>query len=334
VRVTSADGSRVNEEGRDLARIEDPRMGRVPYNGVYDLWHEPPEIRLLEGSRIADGEVVKASYYHMITIYGEQVTASLTEPQVFEIVRGQLASIKRELDKAGMFQGWMFNHDEIRVHGWDEAPAYGSPGADLAVNFGRLAAQARAIAPEAALFTWSDMFDPYHNAADTAAPYYLVNGNWSGGWEGVGPEVSILNWNSQPDKRRDSAAFFAGRGHRQILAGYYDAPVGQFRDQAWLEDLTGIPGIEGVMYTPWTTGYDNLEAWARHVWGDAPWVTPVPPGAPSATPPNDPGVTPGPGPGTATATPHPTAEPTATRDVLVETRLALPLLLRADPGRR
>lgn len=330
VKVASADGATAYEEGRDVARIEDPKMGRVPYNGVYTVWHEPPVIALRNGSRIRDGEVVKVSYYHMTTTYDEQVTASLTEPQVFEIVRGQLASIKREFDRAGMFQGWMFNHDEIRVHGWDEAPGYGSPGKDLAYNFGLLAYHAWEIAPAAALFTWSDMFDPYHNAADTEDPYYLVNGNWSGSWEGVPPEVVLLNWNSQPDQRRDSAAFFAERGHRQILAGYYDAPVGQFRDRDWLKDLEGVPAIEGVMYTQWYSGYDNLEAWARHVWGDAPWVTATPPSGPSPTQPEGPSPTSAP----ATNTPPPTVEPTQTPYVVVDWWLYLPLLERSGPGRR
>jgi hypothetical protein len=283
--LTSADGSLQYAEGRDVEPVADPHTGRVPYNGVYDLWHEPPTVRLAAGSRIRDGDVVQASYYHTVSIYGYQVAASLTEPKVFDIVRGQLGSIRREFARADAFSGWMLGYDEIRVHGWDDAPkaGAGTPGEDLAASFRTVYGDARAIDPQARLYAWSDMFDPYHNAADTADPYYLVNGNWSGSWSGVPPDVTILNWNSQPAKRRDSAAFFAGRGHAQILAGYYDAPPGQFGDRQWLEDLTGVSGIIGVMYTQWGSGYGNLEAWAQHVWGDAPWVTPTPPAEPSAT---------------------------------------------------
>jgi hypothetical protein len=205
---------------------------------------------------------------------------------VFDIVDGQLASIRREFAAAGAFSGWQLNHDEIRVHGWDEAPkaGMGTPGEDLAENFRRVYALARAEDAGADLFTWSDMFDPFHNAEDRATPYYLVNGNWSGSWNGVPADVTILNWNSQPAKRRDSARFFADRGHPQILAGYYDASPSQFRDRAWLEDLAGLPGITGVMYTQWGSGYANLESWAEHVWGGMPWVTPTPAAAPSTTP--------------------------------------------------
>jgi hypothetical protein len=284
--VTSADGRLTYAEGRDVAPVVDPGMGNTPWSGSYDLWHAAPDIRVPVGSRIAEGDVVRASYYHMATIYGEQVAASLTEPESFAIVHNQLASIRRERAAAGAFQGWMFGHDEIRQHGWDEAPkaSAGSPGEDLAFNFRKLYDDARALDPAAEIYTWSDMFDPEHNAADSADPYYLVNGNWSGSWLGLPPDVTILNWNSQPAKRRASAAFFAGRGHAQILAGYYDSSPANFRDRRWLEDLAGVPGITGVMYTQWGSGYDNLEAWARHVWGDATWVTPTPPTDPSSTP--------------------------------------------------
>ena len=277
LRLTSADAAVPCEEGRDVEAVVDPLMGRHPWPGAYDLWHAPPEVKIPAGSRLRDGDVVRADYYHMTTVYNEQVTASLTEPRVFDIVGGQMAGLRREFAQAGAFSGWMFNHDEIRVHGWDDAPRIGggTPGEDLAYNFRTLYDRARALDPSARIFAWSDMFDPTHNAAAGAEPYYLVNGRWAGGWEGVPPDVTILNWNHQAGKSRASAAFFAGRGHRQILAGYYDAAPEDFSDRDWLRELEGLPGIEGVMYTQWTTGYDNLEAWARHVWGDTPWITAI-----------------------------------------------------------
>lgn len=278
VQIESADGAMTFAEGQDVEPLVDPKAGTVPYNGEFDLWHAPPEIRLAPGSRIREGDVVRLSFYHAALIYGDQVAASLTEPKVFEIVEGQMRSLAREFGTADVFSGWMFSHDEIRVHGWDEAPKAGggTPGEDLAFNFRTLADRARAIDPAGKVLAWSDMFDPHHNAAVRKDPYYLVDGDWSGSWEGVPAEVLILNWNQQAGIRRDSAAFFAGRGHPQILAGYYDAAPARFGDRAWLADLAGLPGISGVMYTQWGSGYANLEAWAEHVWGGADWVTPTP----------------------------------------------------------
>jgi len=302
VRITSADGATVFEEGRDVEPPVDPRMGVVPWPGGYDLWHAPPEIRLAAGSRIRDGEVVRLGFYHTALIYGDQVAASLTEPKVFDIVAGQMAGLRREFARADRFGGWLFSHDEIRVHGWDEAPKAGggTPGEDLAFNFRTLYDRARVIDPDGTVLAWSDMFDPHHNAADSPDPYYLVNGNWAGSWESVSPDVIVLNWNQQPRVRRDSAAFFAARGHGQVLAGYYDSSPGSFADRAWLADLEGLPGITGVMYTQWGSGYANLEAWATHAWGGAPRVTLTPTVAGGAT-------------ATATLAPaRPTAHPSAT----------------------
>lgn len=278
VRITDLDGQTEYVEGRDVAPIVDPLVGQWRWRGNYDLWHEPPRITIPPGSRLTEGQVVRIDHYHTATIRGFQVTASLTEPAVFAICRQQLASLRREFAGAGMFQGWMFGHDEIRMHGWDEAPRAGdgTPGSNLAYNFQTLYAMAREIDPQARILVWSDMFDPYHNAAKRDTPYYLVNGDWSGSWLGLPQDVVIVNWHHHAG-RREAAEFFASRGHRQILAGYYDAPPEQFGDRQWLADLAGVPGISGVMYTPWSTGYDQLEAWAQHVWGDVgPTPTPVP----------------------------------------------------------
>ncbi len=284
--LTSPDKGIAYEESRDLPELRDVAMGRVPYNGVYDLWHEPPQAFVYAdtpGSRLRVGDTVLASYHHVATVYGDQVTASLTAPKVFDLLDVMLKSTRREFDEAGAFGGWMFNHDEIRVQGWDESVGFGdgSPGADLAGNVSRLRDMARAIDPAAPVYVWSDMFDPTHNAADNAFPYYLVNGNWSGSWAGLSPDMTVLNWNHGA-KARESAAFFSGRGHRQILAGYYDAAPERFSDRQWLAELEGVPGIDGVMYTQWGSGYDRLAAWAEHVWGGAAWVTPPP--ASTATP--------------------------------------------------
>ena len=316
VRIQSEDGATVFEEGRDVDPLQDPKSGNVKWPGDFDLWHEAPPITLPAGSRIREGQRLRLDWHHVPLIHGEQVTAALNEPAVYDLIAGQLKSTRRHFDASMAFDGWFLGYDEIRVHGWDEtvAPGDGSPGAALAASIARVHQRARAIDARAPLWVWSDMFDPHHNAAERDEPYYLVNGDWSGSWAGLEPEIGVVNWN-RGAARRDSAAFFAERGHRQILAGYYDAAPGRFTDRAWLADLSGLWGIDGVMYTQWGSGFDGIEAWAEHVWGDAAWapVTPTPGvGTPA------PGVTP-----TSAARPTPAATaPTPLGRVL------LPQLLR------
>ena len=102
------------------------------------------------------------------------------------------------------------------------------------------------------------MFDPTHNAH---ADYYLVRGDLAGSWEGLPSDVGIAAWNF--DRRDESLAFFAKRGHPLLIAGYYDAPVEQV--DRWLDAARKVKGVRAVMYTTWAARYDDLEPFAERV---------------------------------------------------------------------
>ena len=107
-------------------------------------------------------------------------------------------------------------------------------------------------------YVWNDMFDPYHNAVE--GPYYLVNGPWTGSWEGLDKDVVIMNWNH--GKRDQSLKFFADRGHRQVVATYYDdANLGQTRD--WIKSARDDKSVIGYMYTTWRGDYSKVEEFAK-----------------------------------------------------------------------
>jgi hypothetical protein len=107
------------------------------------------------------------------------------------------------------------------------------------------------------------MFDPYHNAA--AGPFYLVNGELVGSWEGLPKEMLIVNWNSgKPEK---SLPFFSGRGHANVLAGFYDHdPAAIKRWQTAGRETNSA--VTGVMYTTWRNDFSKLEDFAQHAWGE------------------------------------------------------------------
>jgi len=110
------------------------------------------------------------------------------------------------------------------------------------------------IAPGARVHVWSDMFDPAHNAVER---YYLVRGSW----DGLPPSVVIINWIS--GHADESLPFFAGRGHKQVLAGYYDGDP--LRIGLWLAEARKVQGVIGVMYTTWKHDYSKLEEFAKAV---------------------------------------------------------------------
>jgi hypothetical protein len=250
----------VYEEGRDFEKVTDRRMGREGSAGAYRPYHEPPDgIRIAPSSRIGDAERLRVSYYHCPVVYNNRVTVCLSEPRVYDLLRQEVRRVQR-LYRPRRF---LMTHDEMRVIGWCTVCAKRglTPGQLLADHVRRCAALIREERPGAGLVTWSDMFDPHHNARDA---YYLVNGPLTGSWEGLPTDTLVANWNYT--RRADSLRWFAERGHPQIIAGHYDRPVSDV--STWLEAARGVPNVAGMMYTTWQRKYDDLEAFAKAAWTD------------------------------------------------------------------
>lgn len=258
VRVASDDGGTVYQEGVDYKRLFDPGLYGPDGHGRIRPWHSPVPLEIPPGSRIAEGQWLRVSYYHPTIIQQSQIVCSLIDPKVFDLLDWQIRRVKQYVAPDGYFM----NHDEIRVAGWDaqEAASGKTPGELLAHNARACVQIIRAHAgPDAPVYVWNDMFDPHHNAYKDGR-YYLVNGSWYGSWEGLDREVIIANWRRG---EADSLRFFAERGHRQILCGYYDEdPRAILR---WLELAKDVPGVIGVMYTTWEKDYDDLEAFSQAV---------------------------------------------------------------------
>ena len=258
-------------EGVDLDSILDPLCGLDPYPGAYTKWHLQPEIEITAGSPLAIGDSVYVDYYHAAIAVKNQVTASLTEPEVFDITADQLSRIREVFIDHEMFSGWLYGHDEIRAGNWDLAPDFGSAGENLAYNFQTVYNQGRALDQDAVIFAWNDMFDPHHNATADGDPYYLVNGYWAGSWAGVPADVVILNWQYNEGLRQQSTNFFADQGNPQIIGGFYDR--NEFYTPTWLSESVGTAEIIGVMYTTWTEDFSKLSEYAETVWGGCDFTT-------------------------------------------------------------
>ncbi|OAI53863.1 hypothetical protein AYO47_00650 [Planctomyces sp. SCGC AG-212-M04] len=250
--VKDASGKTLNE-GTDFERLIDPLMGTKPYGGEYTVYHQPPSLKM----KLADGTKLKVSYSHAMTVYDGQAMICPSEPKTYDLLRDQM----RRMHELWGSKRYMMQHDEIRVLNQCEAcRARGlTPGQILADNVRQCLKIAREVAPNSRFYVWNDMFDPYHNAVP--GPYYLVNGSLEGSWEGLDKDVVIVAWYFS--KRAESLKFFSDRGHKYVIAGYYDGPVGQVNE--WLKTAAGIPGCEGVMYTTWQNRYGDLEAFSKVV---------------------------------------------------------------------
>jgi hypothetical protein len=244
-------------EGRDVEAVADPLLGKDPWDGDYTAWHEPPLVRIPPGSRLREGQRVRADYYHPAIIHEGQMMCCMSDPAVEKILRWQVEQVRDALRPDGYFM----MHDEIRVQGWDlscEARRR-SPADLLGDHVERCVALIRAADPGKPIAVWSDMFDPCHNARASGF-YYLVKGEgpWYGAWKRLPADVTIVNWQMGARTRRDTLRHFARRGHRQVLAGYYDGDPLMIKD--WLRDARGVPGVEGVMYTTWRGNFDHTRA--------------------------------------------------------------------------
>jgi len=249
--VKTEEGKRI-AEGKDFEPIKDPKMGVHLWPGSYEVWHEPPVLK----AALGDGTRLRVSYYHAVTVNEDQAMLCPSEPRTVELLRDQA----RRMHAAWGAKGYMMSHDEIRVLNWcDACQRRGlDAGALLADNARTCVKILREVNPSGRIYVWSDMFDPHHNAHKD---YYLVRGDLTGSWEGLDKEVIVVPWYFE--KRAQSLKFFADRGHRQVIAGYYDAKPENVRD--WLAAAKPFPGVMGVMYTTWQHKYADLERFVEIV---------------------------------------------------------------------
>lgn len=232
-------------EGTDFPVFKDPSMGVYPWNGCYDVYHAAPwlQVSLTNGTRL------RASYCHAVTVYDDQAMICPSEPATTNLLWDQA----RRVHAAFQASGYMMSHDEIRVMNWCPAcqQRHLDAGTMLADNARTCINILRQVNPGGRIYVWSDMFDPFHNAQ---ANYYLVRGNLTNSWLGLDPQITILPWNIAT--RTNTFQFFSGRGHSQVIAGYYDSGPGQIA--TWLNAAQTFPGILGVMYTTWAGQYTDL----------------------------------------------------------------------------
>jgi len=264
--VTNEAGTVTYQEGVDFEQVVDPLMGHAgSYTGTFDLYHEKPVITLTPGSAINNGDRILVDYYHCVFVYDMQPACCLTEEAVFEIFESTLAKVNELIHPTEVF----IAVDELRCVNWCElCQSTGkTPGELLADATERVDGIAHDINPSWKLMTWSDMYDPNHNAHDN---YYLANGTLENSWEGLPSNWDIGNWLRMSD---ETLSFFEDRGNRQILCGYYDEDGPDFSIHEWLDLSKPYSGVYAVMYTTWWKGYDDLEEWAAVVkqWDEDNW---------------------------------------------------------------
>lgn len=237
------------EEGSDFARLEDDKLD-------FSWDHDGPSITTLPGGRIREGERLRVSYYHGISVNRGQVSICMSEPEVYEIWRRQAALIEKHLSPRRYF----LSMDEVRAGGSckgckDRKVTMGEIFGGCVTRQFNLIREANR---DAQVLVWSDQLDPNHNAGErTGRYYYLVDGSFSGSWNHIPKDLVIACWWHR--MRDKSLAHFSGLGFKTLGASYYDADDLQ-NPKDWLVSLDATPGALGIMYTTWQNKYELLDA--------------------------------------------------------------------------
>ncbi len=244
VTVRSDDGSRTYTEGKDYARLEDPRYS------LRSLDRPWPGLRLLPGGTIRDGERLRVSWYHSMSINDSQVTVCMGEPELYEIFEHESRLLAQHLRPRRIF----LNMDEVRMGGTCEACRGQNMGALLGECITKQTRILQRHNPNARIYVWSDMLDPNHNAH---GDYYLVEGDFTGSWTHVPRDLVIAVWGGAP--REKSLQFFDDLGFETLVACYYDGD--DLEDaKGWIRIAGARQRVRGFMYTPWQKKYELLPA--------------------------------------------------------------------------
>ena len=252
VKVTSADGNTVYTENADYVI-------------------KPEALGIPGGSRIQPNQQLKVSYYqsamNLTARYGTAATSCGS--YFFDQQKALFDKISALFKRPTKY---FLYYDEMRVLNWDPACAQQTAGAYLSNQIYTLQNTLTSAYPNLELYIWHDMFDPNGNATN---PYYAVNGDLAGSWEGLKPSTVIMNWtDTTVAGRTTSLKFFSDKAFKQMIAVYYDDPSLNKVDE-WLKALDdaqtqNVTGVEGFMYTTWTGNYDDLAKVANQIKARAP----------------------------------------------------------------
>lgn len=217
--------------------------------------HDGPSIEMLPGGGARDGDRLRVSFYHGMSINRGQVSVCMSEPQLYEVWAEEARLLHQRLNAKKYF----LSMDEIRAGG--ACQACRRRGMSMAEILGdcirRQYEILRTNNPDAEVLIWSDMLDPNHNARDD---YYLVEGDFTGSWKHVPKDIAIVCWHHA--KRRQSLAHFSSLGFRTLAGAYYDGNTLE-NPADWLNALDETPGATGIIYTTWQNKYELLAPFGR-----------------------------------------------------------------------
>ena len=181
-----------------------------------------------------------------------------THPARADYYRRSAAAVKRVLNP----KKWFLFCDEIRAGGLcPRCRASGKTMAQLIAEDVKLQCDAiRAVCPDATIYSWSDMFDPNHNAREH---YFALASSLTGIWDLIPKDLVICCW-KEGRGEATSAGFFEKLGFRTQVALYYDQDDFLLTRKG-LDAAMACPNCRGVVFATWRYNYAKLPEFCKVV---------------------------------------------------------------------
>jgi hypothetical protein len=238
-------------DGRDYQAVSDSVFKLLRFD------HPSPSIRLAPGGNVRPGDTLLVSYWHPLPVERNQITACLSEPEVYDIWSREMALLARTLTVRTVF----LDMDEVRVGGHCTVcrERHLSMAQILGDCITKQCGIVRQAIPQANIVIWSDMLDPGHNAVNN---YYLMKGDLTDTWKHVPKDLTIMCWHAEAMQK--NVRFFTKHGFPVMASIYRDAGRSGTMEE-WLRVLDREPAARGVMYTTWGGGYSDLEQFGERL---------------------------------------------------------------------
>ena len=183
----------------------------------------------------------------------DQVSLCLSDPALYNVLRRSAETLQAAIAP----DQWLIGFDEVR--NGNTCRACRARGVPFARLMGESVSNqyeiVKAVAPDAKVWVWSDMFCPWENAVES---YYSTCGSCVGGVDFLPKELGIACWGS-PRHAAKSMALFASRGHPTLAAAFYDESAELKGTRMWLDAMNATPRCAGLMYTTWRNDHGLME---------------------------------------------------------------------------
>ena len=245
LKVVSASSGKSYDEGRDF-KVRAGR-GRSPFS-----------LTIPSGSEIREGEDLLVDVQAPVEVVHASTPLCFTHPGRADYYRRSAAAVKRVLDP----KKWFLYCDEIRAGGLcPRCRASGKTMAQLIAEDVKLQCEAiRAVCPDATIYSWSDMFDPNHNAREH---YFSMASSLTGIWDLIPKDLVICCW-KEGRGEATSAGFFEKLGFRTQVALYYDQDDFLLTRKG-LDAAMACPNCRGVVFATWRYNYAKLPEFCKVV---------------------------------------------------------------------